>query len=32
MAPLLEALDAQDTDWNKEIHKWQHSIDAAKAT
>jgi hypothetical protein len=32
MAPLLKALDAQDTDWNKEIHKWQHGIDIAKAT
>jgi hypothetical protein len=32
MAPLSEALDAQNTDWNKEIHKWQHGIDVAKAT
>jgi hypothetical protein len=32
MAPLSEALDAQDTNWNKEIHKWQYSIDVAKAT
>jgi hypothetical protein len=32
MAPLLEASFAQDTDWNKEIHKWQHGIDVAKAT
>jgi hypothetical protein len=32
MAPLSKASDAQDTDWNKEIHKWQHGIDVAKAT
>jgi hypothetical protein len=32
MAPPSETSDAQDTDWNKEIHKWQHGIDVAKAT
>ena len=32
MAPPSVTSDAQDTDWNKEIHKWQHGIDVVKAT
>ena len=31
MVPPSETSNTQDKDWNKEIHKWQHSIDVAKA-
>jgi hypothetical protein len=32
MTPLSETSDIQDTDWNREIHKWQYGIDVAEAT
>jgi len=32
MTPLSETSDIQDTDWNREIHKWQYGIDVVEAT